>query len=95
VERVWAGEKLEDAYAQLVAARPISPCPPQSDMAVPDGFLRLVMQVQCAMVLRVLNNPDGVLEESGDDYTRRLDATVSTGELYATDSEIVAAVRVR
>jgi hypothetical protein len=87
VEQVWAAEKLEDAYAQLVAARPTIHTR-LTDTAVPDGFLRLVIQVQCAMVLRVLNNPDGVLEESGDDYTRRLDATVSTGALYATDAEL-------
>jgi hypothetical protein len=87
VEQVWAAGRLEDAYAQLVAVRP-SIDARLASAAVPDGFVRLVIQVQCAMVLRVLNNPDGVLEESGDDYTRRLDASVSTGALYVTDAEL-------
>ena len=50
-------------------------------------FRALVIQIQCAMVLRVLNNPDGKLEEAGDDYRYRLDAAVSTGALYLSDSE--------
>jgi hypothetical protein len=36
VEQVWAGEKLEDAYAQLVAARPTIHTR-LTDMAVPTG----------------------------------------------------------
>lgn len=48
----------------------------------------LVVQIQCAMVLRVLNNPDGKLSETSDDYTYRLDAAVSTGALYASDAEV-------
>lgn len=50
-------------------------------------FRALVVQVQCAMVLRVLNNPDGKLEEAGDDYRYRLDQAVSTGALYLSDAE--------
>jgi hypothetical protein len=87
IEQVWAATRLEDAYTQIVALRPTVDSRLESN-TVPDAFVRLVVQVQCAMVLRVLNNPDGVLEESGDDYTRRLDALVSTGELKPTDGEI-------
>jgi hypothetical protein len=50
-------------------------------------FRALVIQVQCAIVLRVLSNPEGKLEEAGDDYRYRLDSTVSTGALYLSDSE--------
>src|SRR4051812_37195968 len=53
-----------------------------------DPFYALVVQIQVAMVLRVLSNPDGVLEESGDDYTRRLDAARSSGSLYLSDAEL-------
>jgi hypothetical protein len=87
VEQAWASTRLEDAYTQLVALRPTVDAR-LSSATVTDAFVRLVIQVQCAMVLRVLNNPDGVLEETGDDYTRRLDASVSTGALYATDAEL-------
>lgn len=48
----------------------------------------LLVQVQCAMVLRVLNNPDGKLSETQDDYSYRLDSSVSTGSLYVSDAEI-------
>jgi hypothetical protein len=87
IEQTWAATRLDDAYTQIVALRPTVDSRLESN-TVPDAFVRLVVQVQCAMVLRVLNNPDGVLEESGDDYTRRLDALVSTGELKATDAEL-------
>jgi hypothetical protein len=50
-------------------------------------FRSLVIQVQCAMVLRVMNNPEGKLEETSDDYTYRLDQAVSTGALYLSDAE--------
>jgi len=58
------------------------------DALPPDLIFRaLVVQVQCAIVLRVLNNPDGKLEEAGDDYRYRLDASVSTGALYLSAAE--------
>lgn len=47
----------------------------------------LVVQVECAMVLRVLNNPEGKLQETLDDYSYRLDAARSTGSLYLSDFE--------
>lgn len=50
-------------------------------------FQSLVVQVECAMVLRVLNNPDGKLEEAVDDYRYRLDQAVSSGALYLSDAE--------
>jgi hypothetical protein len=54
---------------------------------VTDPFNQLVIQTQCAMVLRVLANPDGILEESGTTTPAVLDASVSTGALYLTDAE--------
>jgi len=52
------------------------------------AFKSLVVQIECAMVLRVLNNPDGKLSETIDDYTYRLDAATSTGALYLSDAEL-------
>lgn len=86
-ETTWGAIRLEDAYTQIVTLRP-SVDTRLDDLAATEAFRRLVVQVQCAMVLRVLNNPDGVLEEQGDDYTRRLDAAMSTGALYVTDAEL-------
>jgi hypothetical protein len=51
-------------------------------------FHSLVVQIQVAMVLRVLTNPDGKLEEASDDYRYRLDAARSTGALYLSDAEL-------
>lgn len=77
---------LEDAFNRIVVRVPTVPArmdgPP-----VDAGFTALVVQIQCAMVLRVLNNPDGKLQESGDDYSYRLDAAVSTGALYLSGAE--------
>lgn len=47
----------------------------------------LAVQVECAMVMRVFNNPEGKLQEGVDDYQYRLDASVSTGALYLSDAE--------
>lgn len=82
LETTVAGVLLDDAYARVVARVP-SVAGWVSD---PDR-MRLVVQVQCAMVLRVLGNPDGKLEETIDDYRYRLDAAVSSGALYVSDAE--------
>lgn len=50
-------------------------------------FAALVKQVQVAMVLRVLKNPDGLLSEQIDDYTYRRDSAISTGALYLSADE--------
>lgn len=56
--------------------------------AVNPALEALVVQIECAMVLRVLTNPDGKLEERADDYSYRLDAARSTGALYISDEEL-------
>lgn len=78
---------LDDAFNMIVAAKPS--VADRLD-ALPQDlvFTALVRQIVCAMVLRVLNNPDGKLEEQGDDYRYRLDAAVSTGALYVSDAEL-------
>lgn len=76
---------LEDAWTLIVSQRP------RAETRVDSGdygFRNLVVQVQCAMVLRVLRNPDGKLEEQIDDYRYRRDSATSTGVLYLTDAEL-------
>jgi hypothetical protein len=75
---------LEDAWAVLVAQVPSIP----ERVSADNAFAALVVQVQCTMVLRVLRNPDGKLEEQIDDYRWRRDSAVSTGALYATEAEL-------
>lgn len=40
-----------------------------------------------SMVVRVLQNPDGIRSEQIDDYQRTIDSARSTGELYISDTE--------
>lgn len=74
---------LGDAWSVITAKLPSADARATADAA----FRALVVQVQCAMVLRVLNNPDGKFEESSDDYSYRRDQAVSTGMLYLSDAE--------
>lgn len=47
-----------------------------------------VIRVVSNMVVRVLRNPKGLLEESIDDYRYRRDALVSSGALHVTPEEL-------
>lgn len=86
LEQGWGTTRLQDAYDQIVVQVPS--VTDRLDAGSPgDPFSRLVVQVQCAMVLRVLTNPDGIRSEGSDDYTRTLDTAVSSGQLYVTDTE--------
>jgi hypothetical protein len=44
-------------------------------------------KVCCAMVLRVLTNPDGKRQESIDDYSYTVDSSRSRGEVYLSEDE--------
>lgn len=78
---------LGDAWAIVLSAKPSVS---ERLDAVPKDvvFETLVKQTLCAMVLRVLSNPEGKLEESQDDYRYRLDSAVSSGALYLSDAEL-------
>ena len=78
---------LGDAWAIVLAAKPT--VSDRLDNVPKDTvFESLVIQTLCAMVLRVLSNPSGKLEERQDDYQYRLDAAVSSGALYLSDAEL-------
>jgi len=51
--------------------------------------------VCCAMVLRVLKNPDGLRSATIDDYSYTVDQARSAGELYLTENEIDTLTPVR
>lgn len=77
---------LEDAWGILTAR--ISNLGARVVATPIDAALRgLVVQIQVAMVLRVLNNPYGMMTEGADDSSMRRDSAVSTGALYVSDSE--------
>jgi len=47
-----------------------------------------VVRVMVTAVLRVLKNPDGLKQESIDDYTYQRDEAVAAGLLYFADDEL-------
>lgn len=55
----------------------------------------LVVQAQTAMVIRVLQNPEGFLEEEIDNWRGRRDAVLSSGLLYLGDSDALLLLPVR
>jgi hypothetical protein len=89
-ETAWVGNVLDDAFRHIIVSLPDVGTALDSPDLPPDApFRDVVVQVTCAMLIRVLQNPDGVLEETTDDYTRRLDAAVSTGQIQMTAAERV------
>lgn len=84
-ELTWGTTKLDDAWNIIITRLPSVDV--RMDANPLPSFVSIVVQVECAMVLRVLNNPDGKLQETLDDYSYRLDAAVSTGALYLSDAE--------
>lgn len=88
-ETAWAPTALDDAFQQLLIRAPgLAAALDDTTIPANDPVRLVTVATQCAMLKRVLTNPDGVLEETTDDYTRRLDAAISTGQLQPTDSEL-------
>lgn len=77
---------LADAWAIILSARPSVAT--RLDAGTTSNLPELLVQIECAMVLRVLSNPDGKLEEQVDDYEYRFDSARSTGALYLSDAEL-------
>ena len=75
---------LDDAYAMLLGRRPNL----EADVAAGTVTEANVVRVLCAMVLRVLRNPEGYDSETIDDYTYRRNAIVSSGALHVTSDEL-------
>jgi hypothetical protein len=84
-EELKAATLLDDAW-QLIQVRNttvatrLSAVPPTLNVAV-------VVMVQCAMVIRVLRNPDGKRQEQIEDYSYQRDDSPS-GELFISDEEL-------
>lgn len=77
-ETIVAQALLDDAWAVVLSRIP--------DVETRDGAL--VRAVLCAMVLRVMRNPDGKRQESIDDYSWTIDDTRSSGALYLSEQEM-------
>lgn len=81
-EETVGGVLLEDAWALI-----LNHVPSAEERSADIQYSALVKQVQCAMVLRVIKNPEGLLSEQIDDYQYRRDSAVSAGALYLSDDE--------
>ena len=75
---------IGDAWWLLLGRRPTL----EADMVAGTVSTGNVVRVIAAIVLRLLKNPDGKMEESIDDYRYRRDALVSSGALYVSDDEL-------
>ena len=82
-EKAVGATLLEDAWSLILASFPGA----STRITTDPNYLSIVVQVQCAMVLRVIKNPDGLLSEQIDDYQYRRDSAVSAGALYLSDDE--------
>lgn len=59
-----------------------------TDVAADTRLTRQYVRIVAQMVIRVLRNPDGLLQYTTDDFTARLDSVVSGGMLYVSDDEL-------
>lgn len=59
----------------------------ESRLASGDLEAEDVVGVICAMVIRVLKNPQGYRQRSIDDASVTIDTALASGELYLSDSE--------
>lgn len=81
-EKTVAEALLGDAWAII-----LNRFPDMEDRLSESGSFAILEAVECAMVLRVLRNPDGKVQESIDDYAWTRDRSVSAGELYLSERE--------
>lgn len=74
---------LDDAWLMLRRRFPDL----ATDVATDDDLAADAVRLMTAAVLRVMKNPDGVRQESIDDYSWTRDQAVSAGLLYFSDDE--------
>lgn len=60
----------------------------ETDVRPNSRLSRQYTRIVAQMVIRVLRNPDGLLQYTTDDFTARLDKVVSGGMLYVSDDEL-------
>ena len=83
-ETINANAYLTDAWALLLSRRPSL----EADITAGTVTAANVVRVVCAMVLRILKNPEGIVEYAIDDYRARRDALLSAGLLMVTGDEL-------
>ena len=90
-EAINAEAYLGDAWWLLQGRRPTL----DADLTAGTVTEGNVVRIVTAMVLRILKNPDGKVEESIDDYRYRRDSLMASGLLSVTDDELADITPVR
>ena len=85
-ETVNAEAWIEDSWAILTEHRPTLDDDLDDSLVTESSVIRTVS----AMVIRKLQNPDGKIEEAGDDYRFKRDDSTASGDLYVKGSELAA-----
>lgn len=75
---------LEDAWALLLGRRPSL----EDDLEGGSVQRANVIRVVCAMVLRVLRNPEGKITEQIDDYKYTRSEDFASGVMFVTPEEL-------
>jgi hypothetical protein len=83
-ETTNASAFLDDAWAYLTDRLPLLEANLAANTVSEDNVIRVV----CAMVLRILKNPNGYDSETVDDYTYRRNSLTASGLLVATSDEL-------
>lgn len=83
-EAINAETFLEDAWDLLLTKRPTL----ETDLTAGTVREGNVVRVVASMVLRVLRNPDGKVQESIDDYSYRRSEVTASGALFVTGDEL-------
>ena len=83
-ERLIAATLLDDAFNLIVNEDPTI----DTRLDAETLAVGLVRQVLAQMVMRVLKNPDGIRQESIQDYSQTRDDNTASGLLMVTDAEL-------
>ena len=83
-ETINAQAFLNDAWSLLLTRRPSL----EDDLTAGTVTFGNVERVVCAMVLRVLKNPDGYVTEGVDDWSGTRSPDMASGALFVTPDEL-------
>lgn len=89
VEKTTGTTLLEDAWYMLIGTSYGPRILAEMGSTPPNAVVIYnVRRLLANAVLRVITNPDGIVEEEGDDYRAKRDVIVSSGRLYFLEGEI-------
>lgn len=87
-ETINAQTFLDDAWVMFRRHFDLLGVDVEASIAADTDLAADVVRVLVTAVLRVMKNPDGLSQESIDDYTYRRDEATSAGLLYFTADEL-------